>query len=227
MKALEEFVVWDVEVIRGPDEVPGGWRNPEAMGLASAVVWDYGTQRYHFYLHESSKPKLIEHLKGHICIGFNSIRFDSRVLLGNDIHITPMNRVFVTSTGPLDEDNPPEVMLDHIDLLVAYIQQRYKQTTNWQELEEILNKPEIHDGTFNLDALCKATINMKKSGHGAHAPKLYKEKRYDELLEYNLQDVRLTKKLFEFISKWGYLIDGKGRSVMLPPSIQIYHFNGF
>jgi len=40
---LKEWVVYDVEVVRGPDKVEGGWDNPEGMGFASAVVYDFKT----------------------------------------------------------------------------------------------------------------------------------------------------------------------------------------
>jgi len=207
MKDNSKYIIWDIEVQHGPDETTGGWNNPEGMLLASAVVWDYATMRYHFYLHEESKTDLLNHLKGRICVGFNSVHFDTRVILGNDTHIAFADGIYLT--------NSKNIILKHTDLLLMYIQKYYNTQSDWEYIEPILHLPEVHDGTFTLDALCRATFGERKCGSGANAPNLYRRKKYDELLEYNLQDVRLTKRLFEFITKQKYVLNGKGQKIYL------------
>jgi hypothetical protein len=206
---LKNCIIWDVEVQHGPDEVKGGWDNPEEMKLASAVVWDYKTNRYHFYLHEESKPELLNHLKHRTCVGFNSVQFDTRVLLGNE--------VFTINVGDFFQTRKGDTTLEHIDLLLWYIRRYYNLPNNWKDLSTTLKLPEIHDGTFTLDALCEATLGERKCGNGAHAPKLYQNKEYDKLLEYNLQDVRLTKKLFEHVLNHGFVINKKQQQVFILP----------
>jgi len=66
-----------------------------------------------------------------------------------------------------------------------------------------------------LDGLAEGTFGLHKSGTGAHAPVLYQEGKYAELFAYNLQDVRLTKKLFEFIKEYGFVVDRAGRRIWI------------
>lgn len=49
-----------------------------------------------------------------------------------------------------------------------------------------------------LNDLISVTLNKKKSGHGLMAVDYYKEGRWDELKKYCLDDVLLTKELFEY-----------------------------
>ena len=65
----------------------------------------------------------------------------------------------------------------------------------------------------SLDSLAGPTLKQHKSGNGADALILFKEGRLDELKRYCLEDVRLTKEIFEygcregkvlFTSNWDY-----------------------
>ncbi|PIQ72224.1 hypothetical protein COY13_00800 [Candidatus Roizmanbacteria bacterium CG_4_10_14_0_2_um_filter_36_35] len=49
-----------------------------------------------------------------------------------------------------------------------------------------------------LNEFIFATLGKKKSGHGLHAIDLYKEGKIDELKKYCLDDVSLTKELFDY-----------------------------
>jgi len=53
----------------------------------------------------------------------------------------------------------------------------------------------------SLDSLSQATLGAGKSGDGLNAIKLYRENRIDELKKYCLQDVKLTRDLYEFAQK--------------------------
>jgi len=85
-----------------------------------------------------------------------------------------------------------------------------------------------------LNDVIFATFGKKKSGHGLMAINYYKEGKWDELKKYCLDDVRLTKELFEYGVKfeeiaflnekgkmsikvnWAkYLKDGKGAEMPL------------
>jgi len=83
------------------------------------------------------------------------------------------------------------------------------------EALEKFKKQEIFDGTLSLDSIAFSTLGRGKTGHGAHAPELIAKKKWAEVFAYNLQDVRLTKELFEFIKKYHYILDGKGRKIIL------------
>lgn len=67
-----------------------------------------------------------------------------------------------------------------------------------------------------LNDLIYGTLGKKKTGHGLMAIDLYKEKKWAELTQYCLDDVMLTKELFEFGVKNGevnYLTE-KGKAVI-------------
>lgn len=69
-----------------------------------------------------------------------------------------------------------------------------------------------------LGALAKATLGEGKSGHGLEALQWFREGRVEEVKKYCLDDVRLTRDLYEYGKKHGHVlfesnIDGKTRSV--------------
>jgi len=55
----------------------------------------------------------------------------------------------------------------------------------------------------SLDSVARATVKEGKSGDGAEALVLFKEGRMEELKKYCLDDVRLTKNVYEFGCKEG------------------------
>jgi len=201
---LDNCVVYDVEVVRGSDEIPGGWDDPEGMGFASGVTYDYETDLFDFYLHDAGLEAIRRKLSNRIAVSFNGVKFDSRVIMGNNRGV---NEGFTVSPGG-------GYLWANFDILLEYIKSRFQYKTVGQA-EERLGDKKIHDGTFSLDALGKGTFGKGKTGHEANAPILYQAKQYDQLLAYNLQDVRLTKELFDFIRKYGYVIDRKGRQVRI------------
>jgi hypothetical protein len=52
---------------------------------------------------------------------------------------------------------------------------------------------------FGLDAVCSANFGARKSGNGALAPVDFQRGRYGSLVDYCLNDVALTKRLFHRI----------------------------
>jgi len=78
---------------------------------------------------------------------------------------------------------------------------------------------------ISLDAVAKETIGAQKTGHGLDAIRYYHEQDWESLTKYCLQDVKLTKELYEygvknnklkFKNKWNEIVEvkvdfGKGR----------------
>lgn len=64
-----------------------------------------------------------------------------------------------------------------------------------------------------LDDLLKATLNVRKEGHGLLAVNYFKEGKLKELKEYCLSDVRLTKQLYDYImvNKKAYFLGPSGK----------------
>ena len=51
---------------------------------------------------------------------------------------------------------------------------------------------------IGLNDVASVTLNEKKSGHGLMAIDYYKEGKWDELKKYCMDDVMVTKKLFDY-----------------------------
>lgn len=66
---------------------------------------------------------------------------------------------------------------------------------------------------LSLNDLLFATLNKKKTGHGLVAIDLYKQKKMEELKQYCIDDVTLTRELFDFGIREGliYFLDSKGK----------------
>ncbi|MEK7560684.1 MAG: WYL domain-containing protein [Patescibacteria group bacterium] len=72
-----------------------------------------------------------------------------------------------------------------------------------------------------LNALAKATLGVEKSGHGLEALAWYKEGKIDQIKKYCLDDVRLTRDLYEHGKAKGFVlfqsfIDGRTHSIPVP-----------
>lgn len=79
MNVDSRTIYFDVETQRSVKEV-GGWKYPERLGLALAVVYDTQDQNYKIYT-EASVADLIETLQAaDLVVGFNHLRFDYKVL---------------------------------------------------------------------------------------------------------------------------------------------------
>ena len=69
---------------------------------------------------------------------------------------------------------------------------------------------------LSLGDLVSATLGKKKTGHGLIAIDLYKQGEWDKLKQYCLDDVNLTRELFEFGVNNGYIhyLDEYGKKTL-------------
>ncbi|KKR71472.1 MAG: DEAD/DEAH box helicase domain protein [Microgenomates group bacterium GW2011_GWC1_41_8] len=76
-----------------------------------------------------------------------------------------------------------------------------------------------------LDEFAKETLQVKKSGHGLMAIDYFKEGKWDELKKYCLDDVRITRDLYEYGKKHGeiYYLAPFGRRAV---KVNWKEFNG-
>lgn len=63
---------------------------------------------------------------------------------------------------------------------------------------------------YKLSQICERTLGLEKNGSGASAPQLYAEGRYAELFDYCLNDVHITRMLYNHIIDHKYIIDVDG-----------------
>ncbi len=58
----------------------------------------------------------------------------------------------------------------------------------------------------SLSRLAEENLGVKKSRHGSEAIGLYRDGKIDELKEYCLNDVKLTKDLYDLYKKQNYFL---------------------
>lgn len=58
---------------------------------------------------------------------------------------------------------------------------------------------------LRLDSVAEATVGAKKSGHGLQAVRWWREGKIDEIKKYCEQDVKITKKVFDYALKHGHV----------------------
>lgn len=68
---------------------------------------------------------------------------------------------------------------------------------------------------WRLDNVAERTLGLRKNGNGVSAPKLYQDGRFGELFDYNLNDVFLTRKLYNHIVTYGTLVAPDGTTLQL------------
>jgi len=186
--------VYDIETLRGPDEVEGGWQNPEGMGFGTAVVYDDVLDLYKFF-GPGEKEDLIRELSGEGVASFNGVKFDNRVLLGNADPIVPLWHDY--------------------DLLLEVVRSKFG-VASVKEAEEKFGAVVVHDGSIGLNGLSQGTLCRSKTGHGSLSPKWIQAGEWSRVFAYNLQDVRLTTTLIYFAQEYGFLLDRDGAKISLP-----------
>lgn len=70
-------------------------------------------------------------------------------------------------------------------------------------------------GGFGLEALSDVNFGLKKSGNGAFAPVLWQQRKIGAVIDYCLEDVRLTRLLLERIMVSGVVRDPRDQDKTL------------
>ena len=58
---------------------------------------------------------------------------------------------------------------------------------------------------IKLDSVAEATLGRKKTGHGLEAMTWWKQGRFDDVIKYCIEDVKITKEIYEYALKNGIL----------------------
>jgi len=87
---------------------------------------------------------------------------------------------------------------------------------NFPTFDILVNIKEKIGRRLALNDVVSPTLGKKKSGHGLMAIDYYKQGRWEELKKYCLDDVMLTKELFDFGVKKGeiFYLDERGKAVI-------------
>jgi DEAD/DEAH box helicase domain-containing protein len=93
---------------------------------------------------------------------------------------------------------------DHFDipLLNKYYSGDLSKLKSLDLLKEIKNSL---GRRIKLDTVAEATLGVNKSGHGLEAVTWWKQGKFEEVKNYCLDDVRITKDIYEYALKNGLL----------------------
>lgn len=179
---MQDHIILDVEIKTPIDRLPNGWRSTELMGVSCCVLYEVKNDRYRIY--DDTDDDLLD-LRRRVMTAtrittWNGWAFDFQVIFGK-----PSS----TRMGELSDVND--------DLL--------RRCWLSQGLDPDSYDTNSHGG-WSLDTVAKATLrSMGKTGDGSKAPKYYLNGQWGKLIDYCLNDVKLTKELCEFTDKYGYL----------------------
>lgn len=157
-----------------------GWGDHANMGIACIGCYDYVEDRYRVFMDDNLLDFYALACVRSPLVGFNNIAFDDAVIRA--------------TAGEL---YPGDDVAHRYDILVQL----------WEAagLGPKFQYPS-HMG-FSLDAVSKANFGAAKSGNGALAPVDFQRRRYGALIDYCLNDVRLTKRALDWILTHGWLAD--------------------
>ena len=192
-----DALIYDIEIIRA---IPN--RNGERQegilycdgwqdhkNMGISVIGCYDyTEQRYRVFCQDNFDKFIDATQGKVLVGFNSIPFDNAVINATMGLEMPENRCY--------------------DLL----REIWKASGLPAQFS-----PKTHGG-FGLDAMCETNFGTRKTGNGALAPVLWQQGKIGEVIDYCLNDIALTKQLFEK-SLHGPLVSPKtGELLVLPLS---------
>ncbi len=171
-------VIYDIEILRAiPNKPPfkklegieycEGWHDHANMGIGCLCAYDYLEDRYRVFT-EKNLNEFIDLIQAReLLVGFNSIAFDNNV---------------VKACLGFDPGT-----LKNYDLLCE-IWVASGLTSKFQYPS--------HAG-FGLDETCRVNFGTQKSGDGAMAPVDWQRGGYGTVIDYCINDVKLTKQLFD------------------------------
>jgi hypothetical protein len=200
---VPDTIVYDIEIGNTIEEI-GGWYH-DKMKFGSAVAYSMNLDRYFFFLHESKKQDLINLLNGNRVVTFGGIKFDSKVMLGSNRKVEKVPGGIGLKVSNVDDT----VQWLEFDIYLQVVRSQYNLT----ETFDVINKfGKSGKGNLKLGSIASNTLgsNFDKTDSGENAPIMYKRGEFSELLEYNLQDTALTKKLYDFIIQNKFVKDGRG-----------------
>lgn len=179
-----DTLVFDIETQNFFTDPGVGWDNFAALKISVVGAYSYMQDKY-FAFKENEMEKIAELFHGaRKIVGFSINRYDIPVL---NLYFQRLPaRAGVALSGVEGQATPNLWEKERIDLL--------------QEIEMAAGQ------RVSLSKLAEANLGVKKDRHGSEAIGLYKEGKIDELKEYCLNDVRLTKELYDLYRKQRFFL---------------------
>ena len=189
----------DIEIIKAPipkeNRIEGyqyvdSWDDLQNMGISVMCYYDYNSNVYGYYAeldfkHDEGRNLIQEFLsEDDIICGFNIRKFDC----------------------PLLEANGFNINYDKVYDLLLQIWFASGLTNQYE--------PKTHGG-YSLNAVVKANfVNIQKTGNGADAPLMWQDGKYQEVIDYCMNDVKITKMLIDRVFADGGLISPKTKKMI-------------
>ena len=172
----------------------GGWNDYENMGISVVGVYDYATDRHRVFTDSNKEEFFLLLDSSDVLVGFNNIGFD--------------NKVINACWGNMPEDRCYDIL---------------KEIWAGVGLGPDFNL-DTHYG-YNLDDVCLVNFGQhhQKSGNGAMAPVEWQRGRYGNVIDYCLNDVRLTKHLLDKIISDGYIRHPKKPGTVIEVRKPVFH----
>lgn len=166
-----DTIVFDIETQNFFTDPGVGRDNFAALKISVVCAYSYSQDKY-FIFEEGQIGGLMELFRGaDRIVGFSSNRYDIPVL-----------NLYFERFRPVP---PATGKFEKVDL--------------WKkDRVDLLDEIEMATGNrISLDRLAVANLGVTKTHHGWEAISLYKEGKMDELKDYCLNDVRITKDLYD------------------------------
>lgn len=198
MKAL----VYDLEIVKailGKNEprLAGieyckGWHDHAGMGISVLCAYEYETDRYRVFCQDNLSAFVDLAKQQDLLVSFNGLAFDNKVI---EAHMP----------GVRFEYQPEH---DYDLLVETWAGAGLGPTFNFR----------THGG-YGLDALCERNLGTRKTANGALAPVLWQQGAIGAVIDYCLNDVWMTKELFDLVLAQGWITSPKtgGQLTMRPP----------
>lgn len=191
-------IVYDIEIIRGipgkgEDPIEGieycaGWHDHANMGVSVIGVYDFVDDRFRAFCQDNFDEfsELAKSRK--FLITFNGVGFDDKTL---QYHVSiPGVNYYPEENAGFDRYD----LLREIWISLGYNPDKFYWKTH---------------GGLGLDAMCEANGLGGKTGNGALAPVHWQQGKIGSVIDYCLQDVKLTRDLF-LLSQRGPIKNPKG-----------------
>ena len=147
-----------------------GWHDHANMGITVIGAYDYADGRYRVFCRDNFSDFLTLTMSRFPLVTFNGIAFDNEV---------------IRRTCGFDLSERP-----NYDLLVE----------TWRAAGlSTLFAGTTHMG-YGLDAMCERAFGLRKTGQGALAPVLWQRGQIGQVIDYCLNDVHLTRLLFDRVN---------------------------
>ncbi len=106
-------------------------------------------------------------------------------------------------------------ILEHADVLIGYnsdhfdipILNRYYagDLSKIRSIDLLVEIKNVLGRRLKLDSIAQATLGRKKTGSGLDAMKWWAEGKFEKVIKYCIEDVRITKEIYEYALKNGKL----------------------